>query len=798
MVFSKKTKQDFIGAGNVIDTEKIERGISLQFENAQGKLLVFSPTLFRLVITFNDEFELDHSYAVIKPLSEWDNCNYDFEISSEKIILSTEKLICEIEREPYRLRVKENKPDGRILCEDLNDGWGACTHKKNEIVRSYKRITENDHFFGFGEKTGPLDKKGEHLIMHGRDLPYKGDVEPLYQNHPFFITLRKEIANAIFLDNISKTTFDMGNKKSDEYYFDAAKGDLNYYFIYGPTIDNILKQYTELTGRIEMPPKWAIGYHQCRYSYKNEEEMDEITSQFRKNHVPCDGIWFDIHYMDGYRCFTFNRDRFPDPNGYIDKLKENGFKPVVIVDPGIKVDKNYEIYQELMEYEYYTPKENGDPSIGLVWPGLTHFPDFTREDVQEWWADKHKFYFDLGVEGIWNDMNEPAFTINPVKSFIKRMDHQDMYLDNQGRHTPIEDCKNIYALCEAKATWKGFKKYKPNSRPFILTRSGYVGVQRYAAIWTGDNWTNWSNITLAIRMLVNLNLSAQVFVGSDVGGFTGLLKYVLHDKKQFIRWIQSGIFYPFCRVHTALGTKDQDPFSYGEQAQAISKKYIELRYQLLPYWYNLFYHAYQEGSPILRPLFYNTPGDERCFEKRFENQFFLGNDMLIIPIAKRNIEEKLVFLPKGEWIHYWNLNEYKGGQTHVIPITLDNIPIFIRKGAIIPTQEALEFVGQKTVSTLILKIFCGKPGSSTSITIYEDDGVSMDYKKKNLFSELEISCNYRATICEINISPLQGKFVPSWEEIKWEFYRDGQKMKEEVTDFDPNDQSGKTIKISFS
>ncbi|MFO8020815.1 MAG: glycoside hydrolase family 31 protein [Promethearchaeia archaeon] len=794
MVFSKSNKDKFASVGNIEAVEEIERGITLEFKNGTGKIFILSPEVFRFVISFDGEFDLQHSYAVIKSLEKWEKCEYDIDISPKKVTITTESLICQIARKPYQLIIRENKPNGNVLCEDLEDGLGACIHQEEGIVRSYKNLQDKTHFYGFGEKTGPLDKKAEHLIMHGRDLPYKGDTDPLYQNHPYFIHVRKGIAHAVFLDNISKTTFDMGNKNEEEYYFDVATGNLNYYFLYGPTIDEILRRYTELTGRIEMPPKWSIGYHQCRYSYKNEEEIRQITSKFREYNIPCDGIWFDIHYMRGYRCFTFDHERFPDPDAFMDELKQDGFKPVVIVDPGIKVDEDYQIYQELIENEYYTPKDNGEPSIGLVWPGLTHFPDFTREEVREWWADKHKFYFDLGVEGIWNDMNEPAFTINPVKSKIKRMDHKDMYLDNQGRHTPIEACKNIYALCEAMGTRKGFKKHMPNTRPFILTRSGYAGIQRYAAIWTGDNWTNWTNITLAIRMLVNLNLSAQVFVGSDVGGFTGLLKYILHDKKQFIRWIQSGIFYPFCRVHTAFGTKSQDPFSYGEKAQEISRKYIELRYKLLPYWYTLFYKAFTDGAPILRPLFYHTLEDENCFDEKFENQFFLGEDILIIPIGKRRIKSKSVYLPKGKWVHFWTQEEFEGGKTHVIPITLEDIPIFIRKGAIIPMQEPVEYVGQKPIETLILKIYVGDPGTSTSFTVYEDDGDSMDYANKELFCTLTTTCQFEDNNCSLTIKPLQGSYTPSWENIQYELYANGEKKTEDIISFDRN---GKKINISF-
>jgi alpha-glucosidase len=584
----------------------------------------------------------------------------------------------------------------------------------------------------------------------------------------------------------------MGKSNSKEYFFSAASGELNYYFIYGPSIDEILATYTELTGRIEMPPKWAIGYHQCRYSYKNEKKIKAITSKFRKHKIPCDVIWFDIHYMDGYRCFTFNNKRFPDPKRLMEGLKDSGFQPVVIVDPGIKIDDNDKIYQELTENKYYVTRKNGDPTIGIVWPGYVIFPDFTREEVRVWWAKKHKFYFDLGIEAIWNDMNEPALSVNPVKTFLKRLNSKDMYFNDQGRHTHYSDGKNVYALCETEATHLAFKKYLPDVRPFILTRSGYSGIQRYAAIWTGDNWTNWNHINLAIRMLVNMNLSAQVFVGSDVGGFGGILKYIIRDRKQFVRWIQTGIFYPFCRVHCALGFKSQDPFSYGKKVQEISKKYIEFRYELLPYWYTLFYDAHKSGAPILRPLFYNTPEDEKCYDKHYENQFFLGKDILVIPINKRFIKNKKIYLPEGNWVHYWTLEEYKGKQYHFIPITLADLPIFIRKGAIIPMQEAIEYIGQKPIDTLIFKIYKGVVGTSNSMVVYEDDGESMDYLNKEESCLLKINCEYKESESILTISEIQGDYKPSWKNIKLIVYDNGKIVSEKIENF-----SEKGIKISF-
>ncbi|MBD3352960.1 MAG: DUF4968 domain-containing protein, partial [Candidatus Lokiarchaeota archaeon] len=431
--------QKYTTIGDVKKAKRIETGIELRLEKGLASIHVFAENLIRIRITFTDNLNEDFSYAVIKPLDKWSKIPFNIDENETEIILKTESLIMTISKKPFKLIVVERKNPKNSLFKDYVKGhnsFGACIHRKNN-VRSYKIIDPDTHFYGFGEKTGPLDKMGQKMVMNAVDMPYSGDKDPLYQSHPFFISIRNDTAHAIFFDNISKTTFDMGNSNENYYYFDAKEGELNYYLIYGPDIDNILRTYTELTGRMELPPKWAIGYHQCRYSYKNEKEVREICKKFRENNVGCDGIWFDIHYMDGYRCFTFNKKRFPDPKGLLGELKQDGFHPIVIVDPGIKVDKDYKIYQELIENEYFTKNKEGKPSKGWVWPGLTNFPDFTLEKVRKWWADKHKFYFDLGVEGIWIDMNEPALSINPLLSLPLRI--HDMYLDNQGQNTPIQN-----------------------------------------------------------------------------------------------------------------------------------------------------------------------------------------------------------------------------------------------------------------------------------------------------------------------------------------------------------------------
>ncbi len=795
--------------GAITVYHKVKRGLNFTLEHGIGQIRVFSPKMVRIRISPQKHFSKDHSYAVIKPLSNWKNSPFKFQempVKGEKLkeklstdiivkqkrrvlLLKTEKLHIFIHENPFRILIQEpNKK--KFLFENEEDGLGAC-YTRDGKIKTFNKIRPGDHYYGFGEKTGHLDKVGARMEMHNADMPYRKSADPLYQTHPFFLTINKGIAHGIFFDNISKSIFDMGYSHDRYYYFGAEKGELNYYFIHGPTIQEILESYTELTGKMPMPPKWALGFHQCRYSYKNEKQIRKITSKFRKNHVPCDGIWFDIHYMDGYRVFSFDEERFPNPEGLLEEIKEDGFHPIVIVDPGVKVDPQWEIDQELLGKGLFTKRKDGTPSMGYVWPGKTHFPDFTLKKTRTWWAHKHEFYFKKGVEGIWNDMNEPALSINPLRS--RKLDIYNMYLDDQGKHTHIEQSRNIYALCEAQATYEAFKKWTPGERPFILTRAGYSGIQRFSATWTGDNWSNWHNINLATRMCLNLSLSAQPFVGEDIGGHMSLGKLLLRlrPKKMFIRWIQAGVFRPFCRVHTTKWTPPQDPFAYGEKAQNIIKKYIELRYSLLPYWYVHFHKAHKTGAPIIKPLFYFDQADEMAHDQEFENEFFVGDDLLIIPIGEKRISEKKIYLPKGTWVDFWTSEEFEGKNTFHYPLTLQDIPIFVRKGSIIPMQPVVEYVDQKPIKNLILRIYAGSPGSEKIQYIYEDDGKSMDYTEGNCI-KFKIRAKYGIDGSDhgvsLEFSEFQGDYNPPWKRLILKLYKRGGFVAENVIDMPVSQQ----------
>lgn len=629
-----------------------------------------------------------------------------------------------------------------------------------------KHMDKHSHIYGLGEKTGFLDKKGEKYDMWNSDVfdPHVPEIECLYVSIPFLIHFQYEKPSyGIFLDNAGRTSFDMRSHRN-AYTFQVNSGTIDYYFIAGPTLQNVIQNYSELTGRMELPPAWAIGYHQSRYSYMNQEEVLQLAHSFKEKNIPCDVIHLDIHYMDEYRVFTFDPIRFPNPRQMIDELKELGIRIVPIVDPGVKKDPEYIQYQEGISNQYFCKKIEGELFIGDVWPGASAFPDFTEEEVRLWWGDQHRYYTDLGIAGIWNDMNEPA-----VFNTTKTMD-LDVVHSNDGNPKTHRELHNLYGMLMSMATQQGLKKHLDGERPFVLTRAGYAGVQKYAATWTGDNRSFWEHLAMSIPMVLNLGLSGQPFAGPDIGGFAH------HTTPELLaRWTQAGVFFPYCRNHSVLDSIRQEPWAFGEEIEDICRKYIRLRYQLMPYLYTLFYSAHKTGMPIMRPLILEYPNDHHVYN--LCDQFLVGSSLLVAPILRPSTETRVVYLPEGEWIDYWTGEQHAGGKYILAYAPLDVLPIYVKAGAMIP--EFKDDVWKPTLgqqSDISLVLYGGKTGSTSSNSWYEDDAATYAYEQGDYslletvasFSEhstklaFTYHCKQRSIVREqLNVAIKQLSFVPT-------------------------------------
>ena len=642
--------------------------------------------------------------------TEWTAVAVDVSETDSAITVSSPALIAQISKHPCRITFADRS--GVALCADdpaMGMGWDG------QEVRCWKSIAPDEKFFGLGEKTGGINKRGREWVMWNSDIPgYTQDTDPLYQSIPFFVGVRTGQAYGIYFNSSYRTRFNMGAGNQRYYSFSAEQGVLDYFFIAGPRIPEVVERYTELTGRAPLPPKWALGYQQCRWSYYPDDEVMRIARTFREKQVPADVIYLDIHYMDDYRVFTWDDERFPNPQGMLNDLDKIGFKVVTIIDPGVKADTSYIVASQGLRDNHFVRYPDSSIYVGEVWPGASYFPDFTREQTRSWWGEKIGGLLKQGVDGIWNDMNEPAVwgQAFPLETIF----------NDGGLQSSHKKIHNLYGLLMSRAAYEGALRAQPDSRPFIITRAGFAGEQRYTAVWTGDNVASEEHLELGIRMMQGLGLSGVPFVGTDVGGFMGTPSGEL-----MARWMQVGALSPFFRSHTHYGSADQEPWSFGENIEEINRKFITWRYQMLPYFYSLSWEARQTGAPILRPLFWNDQTDPMTFDWGFQHQVFVGDKLLAAPVTRVGQYFKAVYLPEGRWLN-WNTEQvYDGPQRILVDAPLDRLPMFLRNGAIIPSQEAMQWVGEKPVTKLMLDVFPSAEKSSYSF--YEDDGKTQGYTK---------------------------------------------------------------------
>ncbi|MEN2768651.1 glycoside hydrolase family 31 protein [Ornithinibacillus xuwenensis] len=732
--------------GKLLDYRVEDNTFWFRCENGEVGIQFYTDSIIRIVMNQEGQPELVSSKAVVASPKI---INVEVEESKEMLVIQTASVQLTITKGPFRLSIFDLQ--GSVI---VAEGEHGMAYRENGEVIAFKQMHSNDHFYGFGEKSGHLDKRGEKLEMWNTDVyaPHNPETNALYESIPYFMTLRDGKAHGIFFDNTFRSCFDM--KTSEEYYsFSAEGGQLDYYVMAGPSPKKVLEQYTYLTGKMPLPPKWSLGYHQSRYSYETEGEVRELARNFIEKDIPIDVIHLDIHYMNGYRVFTFDKERFPNPEKLITDLREMGIRVVPIVDPGVKKDAEYPIYQEGVREDNFCTYIEGDLYFGEVWPGISAFPDFTEERVRKWWGDKHEFYTSLGIEGIWNDMNEPA-----VFNETKTMDLEVMHR-NDGKPTTHRELHNVYGLLMGKATYEGMKSNLQGKRPFLLTRAGYAGVQRYGSVWTGDNRSFWEHLQMSLPMVMNLGVSGVAFAGPDVGGFA-------HDTNAELltRWTQVGAFTPFFRNHSAIGFRYQEPWQFGEKYEEIMKKYIQMRYQWMPQLYSLFYQASRNGLPVMRPLLMEYPDDAKTYN--LNDQFMVGDNVILAPILVPSITDRAVYLPMGEWVEYSTGESYDGEKVHLIHAELDELPIFIRKGSAI-MQGEWNSNQDKMTKTLSMKVYATTSDESYRFTFYDDDGETFAYEHGE-FLRLDLEIITSADKVNVNVLNQTGSYLPTYNEINVE------------------------------
>jgi len=663
----------------------------------------YSPEIIRITIK-KDKSQTTNPFSVIQSPKGLFNTIDD---SGKTLILYTEKLKITISKDP--LLIKFYTSDGKLINSDFQP---LGTIFQGEKTTCTKSLFKDEKFIGLGEKTGPLNRRGRTYTNWNTDhYAYSVNSDPLYSSIPFFIGIHDSLVYGIFLDNTSRTKFDFGASTDNKFYsFSTDKGAMDYYFFGSQSVADIIKNYTWLTGTMEMVPKWILGYQQCRWSYYPDSEVLRIAKTFREKNIPADVIYLDIHYMDGYKIFTWDKKRFPDPSKMISELNKIGFHVITIVDPGIKIDAGYNAYNEGVQNKYFLTYHDSSFYTGSVWPGRCHFPDFTDNKVRKWWGSKFSALIKPGVEGFWNDMNEPSVWGQSFPEFVL------------GKAGSMDIIRNVYGMLMAKATFEGTKKLLKNKRTFCLTRAGFAGIQRYSAVWTGDNVATDEHMMAGVLLTNSMGLSGIPLAGPDIGGFAGN-----PSKELFTRWMSLGVFTPFFRNHTEIDSRHQEPWVFDDRTESLSRKFINTRYQLMPYIYSIFYEASATGLPMSRSMAVYYPFDDKIFWSNFQYQYMFGPSFMVCPV-KSSRKTVAVYFPEGLWYRFGNKSEpVKGPATKQVKSPLQDLPVFVKGGSVIPMQKTVQYTTADPGDTLFLHIYYGD--KKTSFLYYEDDGLTMDYRK---------------------------------------------------------------------
>ncbi len=699
--------------GRMTRWEQTDHGIIIHADNSTLELIVYQESVIRVRI-HKEGFVFDpNPYSVV---AEPFDMPFNVREEDHQLVLETAMVTAYVTKDPIRITFC-NK-DGQVVNQDdpaFGSSWIGVSGT------TYKVLQEGERFIGLGEKTGGLDRRGKSFTNWNYDFfAYPVDGDPLYMSVPFYMGVHSGLTYGIFFDNTYKTLFNFGASNRRFSYFTSEGPNIDYYFIHHDTVAGIIEAYTFLTGRTPMPPKWCLGYQQCRYSYYPDKEVLNVARTFRDKQLPADVIYLDIHYMEDYKVFTFHPERFPDPKGLMDELKKMGFHVVVIVDPGVKIEEGYEAYETGKREDIFAKYPDNTYYEGAVWPGWCHFPDFTNPKARDWWGEHFKIYTEAGIEGFWNDMNEPATWGNCVPDLVE--------FNYEGLHATHRRAHNVYGMQMARSTYEGVKQQMDGKRPFILSRSGFAGIQRYAAVWTGDNVASDDHMITGVRLINSLGLSGVPYAGYDVGGFAGEA-----SREMFARWIALGAFSPFYRGHSMINSRDAEPWTFGEEVEEVSRNYLNLRYRLLPYLYSVFREAGRTGMPVQRSLAIDYTHDHRIYQANYENQYLFGPSFLIAPVRSHDTIVK-VLLPKGAWYDFYRDTHYEGDTEILYEVRSDEIPIFVKAGAIIPMQTQVQSTKEQPEDVLLLHVYHGSEASV--FDFYDDDGETYAYRNGQHYSRM--------------------------------------------------------------
>lgn len=709
--------------GKIIKYTQTGQKVKIDFEYQSGEITVINPRVFHVYSDFGEE-PLPSKAVIDEKIIKTD---IDVTRNTDTVRIQTDALTVWV-YDDFKIDVYDG--NGNALCRDYRgkripritiskesaelmkkEGHKVALSKDKYQIEVVKEMMNTTAFYGLGDMTGFLNKKGYAYELWNSDnpMPHVDSFKSLYKSIPFMIAKNPDSAYGIFMDNTFHSYWDFGQESMDYYYFAADGGNLSYYFYFGRSIREIISAYMKMTGTAPVPQMWTLGYHQSRWGYESRRDILEIAGKMRQCSIPCDAIHFDIDYMERFKVFTFDREKYGEPRELMELLAEKGFKAVAILDPGVKAEEGYDIYEEGRKGNYFATTPEGEIYTNVVWPGEAVYPDFGRTQVRQWWSQKIKRLVDYGFRGIWNDMNEPA-------GFAEEIPLNIVFGDEETRSTHAR-MHNVYGHMMSKAAYEGMQEHD-RRRPFVITRACYAGSQRYACTWTGDNSSIWSHLQMAVPQLCNLGMSGMGFAGTDIGGFGSDVTAEL-----LIRWIQLGCFSPMCRNHSSKVGRYQEPWQFDETVCQIYRKYVELRYRLLPYIYDCFWDMAETGIPVMRPLVLAYENDPDTWE--LNDEFMLGGNMLIAPVTTQGSRKRMVYLPKGDWIDFDTGEQMQGPGYFIKAAPLDTCPVYVKAGTILPNYPVQQYVGEKEITELTLHVYQG----SGEYFHYQDDGESFQYRQ---------------------------------------------------------------------
>ena len=688
-----------------------------------------------------------HARVAVQPLDEPDAAGF-----------ATGRLTVRVMRATGRLVVTDAQ--GRLVNADAEDRPTGLETGGFSIA---KQALPGEHYFGLGDQPGPLDRAGQSFVLWNTDAGWYQDAStPLYKSIPFFLAARPDGCCGILLDNTWRSHFDFGRQRRGVVSFGAEGGPADYYIVHGDTSAAVLQAYAHLTGLPPLPPLWAFGFQQSRYSYLTQDAVLAVAEGLRSRHIPADVIYCDIDYQDRYRPFTVDRAAFPDFRGMVAALRARNLRLVAITDLHIAVaEDDYPPGQSGLAGGHFVRNPDGSPYIGTSWPGPAMFPDFTRAETRAWWGTLYERFVADGVAGFWNDMNEPAVANGPGGTMPADVVHR---VDEPGcppRTAPHAEIHNVLGMQNLRATYEAMLKLRPHERPFVLTRASYAGGQRYGWTWTGDNSATWAHLRLTTPMLANAGLSGLAFIGADVGGFFGS-----PPPELLTRWFQVAAFHPLFRNHAFTESAPREPWLDGPEHEAIRRRAIEERYRLMPYIYTVAEEAARTGLPMLRPLFLEHPAmlsAERWYLRDWQTQFLLGRAVMVAPPPfGEMVDGYTVTLPDGPWYDYWTGRRIDAPTLAVKPALAD-MPVFVRGGSILPRQDLVQSTAETPGGALQLAVYPGPSGAAG--TLYGDDGLT-DAHAAGDSLRLNVTCSAVPGGFAIHLSPRQGRHPPWWRVIE--------------------------------